>query len=289
MHTIPRRGSGTRPSALPNGLAVYGAKPADVRSQHFIADYFRPGVELHAGMTVVDVGANIGLFSLEVLRRCSGDVNLFAFEPAPDTFANLERNVRTLFPGAPAHLDRRAIADRVGSATLYHRPRVSVTSSLHNEPLGDARALLDGMLREPPAEYREVFPAWFQRLPRGGARRLLGAVAAWAHRPVVEIPCEVTTVSAVLRDHAIDRVDLLKIDVEGAELDVLRGIEPNDWARIGRLMVEVHDLDDRVATIRGMLASAGFDDVSVTQDWPFEGTNVHMVHADRMSSDGGVR
>jgi hypothetical protein len=44
-------------------------------------------------MTVIDVGAHIGLFSLEVLRRCRGDVRLLAFEPAPDSFAALERKI----------------------------------------------------------------------------------------------------------------------------------------------------------------------------------------------------
>ena len=41
-----------------------------------------------------------------------------------------------------------------------------------------------------------------------------------------------TTVSALMAQHDLDRIDLLKIDVEGAELDVLRGIRPEDWPRI---------------------------------------------------------
>jgi FkbM family methyltransferase len=232
-------------------------------------------------MTVLDVGANIGFFSLEVLRRCGGAVNLLAFEPAPDTFARLERNLATLFPDAPVRAYRRALADRPGEATLYHRPRVSVTSSLHPEPLGDSETLLHAMLRRPPAEYRNVFPVWFRRLPRRAAEVLLRVAAAWAHGRVVETPCTVTTISAVLRDHAIQRVDFLKVDVEGAELDVLRGIEPGDWPAIQRLAVEVHDLDSRVERIRQMLEDARFDDVQITQEWPFEGTNIYMVHAAR--------
>ncbi len=34
-------------------------------------------------------------------------------------------------------------------------------------------------------------------------------------------------------------MDLLKVDVEGAELDVLRGVDPQDWARIRQVVVEV--------------------------------------------------
>ena len=44
--------------------------------------------------------------------------------------------------------------------------------------------------------------------------------------------CAMTTVSALMAEHKLERIDLLKIDVEGAELDVLRGICPGDWPRI---------------------------------------------------------
>ncbi len=44
--------------------------------------------------------------------------------------------------------------------------------------------------------------------------------------------CAMTTVSALMAEHNLERIDLLKIDVEGAELDVLRGIRPEDWPRI---------------------------------------------------------
>lgn len=45
-----------------------------------------------------------------------------------------------------------------------------------------------------------------------------------ARRVVVEVP--ITTLDAyLLRDKAVDRVDMMKIDVEGGELDVLRGAQ----------------------------------------------------------------
>jgi hypothetical protein len=84
----------------------------------------------------------------------------------------------------------------------------------------------------------------------------------------------------VLREHGIERVDFLKIDVEGGELDVLRGIEQDDWPKIQGLAAEVH-LDGRVETIRGMLERAGFEHIELSQEWPFEGTEIWMLHARR--------
>jgi hypothetical protein len=275
-----------RRTMLSSGVRIYGASRADVRFEQFTGDYFRGDVDFRPGMTVLDVGANIGMFSLEVLRRCGGDVRLIAFEPAPETFAHLERNIRELFPHTPASVYRMALADRAGEASFYHRPRAPCLSSLHgtlrsDAPGGDPETMIEAALREPPPEYRGRNPRWFTWLPRWAIKAFFRRVGRWAEAEVIETRCVVTTVSDVLREHAIDCVDFLKIDVEGAELDVLHGIEAEDWPKIRRVAVEVHDIDDRVGTIRAMLEAAGFEHLEVSQDWPFEGTNVYMLHAAR--------
>jgi FkbM family methyltransferase len=267
---------------LANGLTVYGDTPGGARVIHrqAVDDYFRPDFQFRPGMTVLDVGAHIGMFSLEVLRRCGGEVRLLAVEPAPETFAYLERNVRGLFPTSRVTLLRCALADRIGQATFYYRPRRPVISSLQSKPPGDSEVLIDGMLQAPPAQWRALFPR-LHRLPRTLGKALLHLSARLTEAQVVESPCAVETVSGVLREHGIERVDYLKIDVEGAELDVLRGIEHDDWPKIQRLAAEVHDLDGRVETIREMLKRAGFEHIEVSQEWPFEGTEIWMLHARR--------
>jgi len=48
------------------------------------------------------------------------------------------------------------------------------------------------------------------------------------------------TVSKLLRQHSIPRVDILKMDIEGAEYEVFAGVP--DWiSRVGILMIELHD------------------------------------------------
>jgi len=274
------------PQVLPSGLRVHGATPADARSQHFIDGYFEGGLEPLPGMTVFDVGANIGLFSLEVLRRTGGDLELYCFEPAEDTFAYLRRNIQELFPESRVRLFCSAVADQPGEAVLYHRPRVSVNSSLYREVVGDPGSLVRGMLREPPERYRTLFPPWLRRLPPAQAQWILRSLSRWSQGEVIETTCPVTTISQVMQDHRVDRVDFLKVDVEGAELEVLRGVRPEDWAKIDRLAVEVHDVQGRVQAMRKTLEAAGFTAVDVEQEWPFQGTDVYMLHAARTAAEG---
>jgi FkbM family methyltransferase len=97
-----------------------------------------------------------------------------------------------------------------------------------------------------------------------------------------EFRCATKTISQVIRETGVDRIDLLKVDVEKAELDVLLGIEENDWPLIQRVIVEVHDIDNRAEQVRRMLDSAGFH-VALQQDALLQTTNIYTVYGTRKS------
>jgi FkbM family methyltransferase len=95
------------------------------------------------------------------------------------------------------------------------------------------------------------------------------------------LTCELTTVSSFLREQELGSVDLMKVDVERAELDVLAGIEHQDWAKLRQIVIEVHDDDGRCATIEDALAGRGFR-VATEQDEAMRGTPVRMLYATRL-------
>ncbi len=74
--------------------------------------------EIRLGMTIVDVGANIGYYTL-LFSKLTGDAGrVYAFEPEPQNFAllrqNLTRNNRTNVVAL-----NRAASDQVGPSFLY--------------------------------------------------------------------------------------------------------------------------------------------------------------------------
>jgi len=75
-------------------------------------------------------------------------------------------------------------------------------------------------------------------------------------------------------------VQLLKIDVERAELDVLRGVEARDRPRVEQVAVEVHEalLDDVVELLK---TTAKFTKVECEQADACIGPGVFMVWATR--------
>jgi FkbM family methyltransferase len=77
------------------------------------------------------------------------------------------------------------------------------------------------------------------------------------------VEVRVTTLDALFAEHAIERCDLLKIDVEGAEYEILGAASAGTLARIDRLVGEYHDVcpEDprtRIDAFRAFLEQAGF-------------------------------
>jgi len=127
---------------LPSALRIDGATRANVCFQQDISDYFRSELDRRARMTVVEVRANVGLFWLEILRRCGDKCAYSGYRAAPATFAHLERNLHELYPRADIRLHRCPVGDRHGEAVLDHRPSDPAMSSLYREPVARVRITL---------------------------------------------------------------------------------------------------------------------------------------------------
>jgi len=100
-------------------------------------------------------------------------------------------------------------------------------------------------------------------------------VGTGAYRSTVNAPGETITVPAVGFAGLIRRlgrkVDLVKMDIEGSEVDILEALVGSDTlSRIGALFVETHeaqmpDLRDRTLAVRQRLA--GLDQPLICLDW----------------------
>ncbi|MBI4229453.1 MAG: FkbM family methyltransferase [Planctomycetes bacterium] len=63
---------------------------------------------------------------------------------------------------------------------------------------------------------------------------------AGLHDPADFTEVRLTTLEAAIRDNNLDRIDLLKLDCEGAEFGILFGASPDLLRRVRRLAVECH-------------------------------------------------
>lgn len=91
-----------------------------------------------------------------------------------------------------------------------------------------------------------------------------------------------------MHQHNLRHVDLLKIDVERAELDVLMGIAEDDFLKMKQIVMELHDIDERLKQVASLLKTTGkFDRIVVTQDQRLKGSTLFNMYCSR--SEGSLK
>jgi FkbM family methyltransferase len=228
-----------------------------------VAEYFELGVRVKPGDTVLDVGANIGAFALRAAEATGGDLRILAFEPSPETFmalaANFEANetlrrtTHRLF-----HLGLSS-DERAGERlSFYDFARFPTNSTFH---LSAKRREFEIFFEERGRRIAAAVP---------GPGHVVGLIVSllpkgpfgwWLARKIMGLErhaIRVETLAHVLAEEApFERIDLLKIDVEGPELDILRGIDEPTWSKVQQVVLETHDRDGRLTEIKAELKRHG--------------------------------
>ncbi|KAI9148841.1 FkbM family methyltransferase [Paramyrothecium foliicola] len=180
---------------------------------------------------VIDVGANIGLFCLYIKQHYPL-AKILAFEPAPQSFSVLQRNL-DFHNAANVQVFPVGLAAKASTGKLTYFPVVPGNSTLV------------------PEEKKELYKKVSRQRGQEVANR-------WFSNPQT-VDVKLQRLSAYLNnDTSIDRVDLLKIDVEGAELDVLNGIDDMHWPLIQSIVLETWESSGIRLRIQHLLESKGF-------------------------------
>ncbi|MBW7909499.1 MAG: FkbM family methyltransferase [Kiritimatiellae bacterium] len=173
-------------------------------------EYEPPGFEIGPDFTVVDIGAQIGVFTVNAGRKALRG-RIISFEPHPDNFALLKQNIdaNVLRRASPYN---RAVADKAGTLTFF-------VSSFNT----GGHSIM-------PSEGRDH-----------------------------SLKVEAIRLDDILRDEGVAEIDYMKIDCEGAEVQILRGLSDETLRRIRRIVMEVHaEVDTTDAGLAGWLRQRGF-------------------------------
>lgn len=240
---------------LPDGRRVFCVQRDEVRGVRAQAQgYLAHGIEIGRDDVVFDVGANIGLFTLEAAQK---GARVHAFEPMPATFAALCANAREFGDGKIcAH--PLALGARSETATFtYFRYLSALSTRFPAEIRRNARIGIESFMDNPRLMPRG---GWFRRAPQWLRALFVGALTRVMFISTT-VSCKVEPLSAQLDKLGISRLDLLKIDVEGAEMEVLQGIEARDWPKIAQVVAEVHDENGRLDAMRQLLQGHGLNQI----------------------------
>lgn len=175
------------------------------------------------GMVFVDIGANIGTYSLYVASRLNGACTILAFEPHPRTYQKLAFNLQS--------------------------NSVPITM-VHNLGIG------------PQTDEVEL---WSDGGSNIGHTSM---VKEGTSNPKISHRVRISPLLDILNKHDIDRIDLLKIDIEGYEDQALtpffKTADESLWPRA--ILIEIAHQAIWKDDLMGLLANNGYDEIFRTAE-----------------------
>ncbi|MBD7912902.1 non-ribosomal peptide synthetase, partial [Clostridium cibarium] len=225
------------------------------------------GISIKDGDCIFDIGANIGLFSLLINNICK-NVKVFAFEPIPDLFNLLEINARLY--GTDTKVFNCGLSNKNTETVFTFYPKASIMSNKYGNIESDKETFIQ-TLKSDEETVNEEQENYYSEMLEGRFE-------------AKEIVCKMKTISEIIKENNIDKINLLKIDVEKSEMDVLDGISDRDWDKIEQVVVEVNDSNGRLNTVVNLFEGHGYK-VQTDKDSEFENTNIYNVFAIKKQED----
>ena len=170
-------------------MDISNTEPIFMNYEEFFIDKVYDILDMDNCKTVLDIGANVGLWTKYILSRNAKKV--FSFEPNKKAIEHLKF---TLKDEKNATIIEKAVYKENGTLQFFIDDNNSLTSSLLSES---------------------------------------------GHKPSYDVSA--ITLGEALNLTGEENIDLVKIDIEGAEFDIIENLSSNVFARINSFLIEYHD------------------------------------------------
>lgn len=263
---------------LPNNMAIVHLNKNEtdfMYNEIFVEqNYLKHGIRINNGDCIFDIGANIGMFTL-LINQLYKDMKVFTFEPIPDLFKLLEINVGLYCNGTKAF--NCGVSNENTQSVFTFYSKASVMSGRYGDLNIEKETFGKSMVNQGQMDDKgkEDIDKYYNELLEGRFESK-------------DIVCQMKTLSEIIKENNINKIDLLKVDVEKSELDVLQGIAEEDWCKIKQIVLEVHNLDGLLNKVVSLLKKHGYK-VSVDTENELEKTNMYNVYAIFMSEADKVK
>ena len=174
-------------------------------------------IELHLGLykgeTFVDVGSNVGYYTLKAATDFGEDINIVAIEAHPENYKALCRNIACNGFTNIVTINK-AVSDKKGIITLYQH----ITNT-------------NRIMTDDPS------------------------ICIQYEAKVSSLQVESDSLDNILKENNVHTVDVLKMDIEGAEVLALKAAT-NTLNQLRKIVVEIHG--ENLEAIKTILQDNGF-------------------------------
>ncbi len=260
---------------LNDGTSIYCLKEneAIVLDEH-IKGYLSYDVNIKNGDTIIDVGANIGVFGVR-LSDTYPNINIHAFEPIPEIYKVLEKNAQiSNNKNFKTYMVGVSNENKELNFTYYpNSPALSTAQpEIWEKDQNNFISAVQGNISNAPKNFW-----WAKLIPKF----LTPLIAKYLTSNSQEITSSVITLSKLIETERINIINLLKIDCEGEEINVLLGLKNEHWNIIQAIVMEVNDVENNIQKAKKLLTEKGFQHVRLEKEKGFEKTKLINIYAQK--------
>jgi FkbM family methyltransferase len=214
-----------------------------------------PHLVMKNNETFVDVGANVGKYSLTIANDYKDkSVNVIAIEAQPENYKALCRNIEVNDFKNKINAINKAVSDHKGNVTMYEYLEYGYRTRFETFTIVDK---VEGM----PTE---------KTMASSAAAAASSSLSSSSPSPdrIPTIQVEADTLDNILSETGTKKVDVMKIDIEGAEVMALKGAT-NTLKQLRKIIVEIHNYN--FEPVRQILERYNFKLDIIKEDWGEKG------------------
>ena len=260
---------------LNDGTTVYCLKQneAIILDDH-IKGYLKHEIKINNGDVIIDVGANIGILGLR-LSQIYHNITIHAFEPIPEIYKVLQKNSAiSLNKKFNTYMMGISNTNKELQFTYYpNSPALSTAQpEIWSRDKNNFIAAVQGNITSAPKKFW-----WAKFIPQF----ITPLIAKYLTSNSQTITSTVITLNSFIIENNLEKVNLLKIDCEGEEINVLHGISDANWKIINNVVMEVNDVENNLEKATTILSKNGFNNIQIEKEKGFEKTKLTNIYASK--------
>jgi FkbM family methyltransferase len=177
-----------------------------------------------------DVGGNNGLYSL-YLNNKNKNIEVHVFEPIEDLYKNIKWNIKHNKKLSNTYfINNFGLGNKNEKLQINYMPNADGLSTIKNDIEVKKNHIVNGYCHD----YN--YPI-INFICKSFMSQLLNKNRLKVEKRNIKL----VRFSDYVKEHKIDFIDKIKVDIEGYELEFLEGINKEDFAKIGAFVIEVEN------------------------------------------------